>query len=55
MTRQKIISLLALGIIISFGIGLFHALTHINLHSYLHYGMYTLSASILREQFLYHS
>ena len=50
MVKHKIINLLAVGIIVSFCIGLVNALRYITPHRYLHYGLYRLSADILREQ-----
>ncbi len=51
MDKQKIINLLALGIFGGFYIGLVYALRNIIIpHRYFYYGMYRLSADILREQ-----
>jgi arylsulfatase A-like enzyme len=50
MMRQTIITLLSLGVCVSFYTGLVYGLTPIMSHRYFQYGMYRLSAAILKEQ-----
>jgi arylsulfatase A-like enzyme len=50
LVKHKIVNLLAVGIIVSFCIGLVNAIRYITPHRYLHFGLYRLSADILREQ-----
>jgi arylsulfatase A-like enzyme len=50
MMRQTIITLLSLGVCVSFYTGLVYGLTPIISHRYFQYGMYRLSAAILQEQ-----
>jgi arylsulfatase A-like enzyme len=50
VVRQTLITLVSLGVCVSFYTGLIYALIPIVSHRYFQYGMYRLSATILREQ-----